>query len=164
VTSDEAALPEPRPACYGQLMLVRDLMSPEVVTLGRDETLAIADRIMTLGRIRHMPVLDDDGRLCGLVSQRDLFRGALATALGLGGSEQLRVLGSILVREVMVPDPFTATPGMPLSQAAELMLHRKIGCLPVVEGDRLVGILTEADFVAYLARVSSAAGEPGETQ
>lgn len=141
-------------------MLVRDLMSPEVVTLGRDETLVIADRIMSLGRIRHMPVVTDDGRLCGLVSQRDLFRGALATALGIVGSDQMRLLGSILVREVMTPEPFTATPEMPLSQAAELMLLHKIGCLPVVEGDRLVGILTEGDFVAYMARVSARAGEP----
>jgi CBS domain-containing protein len=132
-------------------MLVRDLMSTEVVTLDRDETLDIADRIMSLGRIRHMPVLDGDGRLCGVVSQRDLFRGALATALGLPPATQARLLGAILVREVMAADPVTTAPDTPLTQAAEVMLHRKIGCLPVVDGDRLVGILTEADFVAYLA-------------
>jgi CBS domain-containing protein len=55
-----------------------------------------------------MPVVDDDGRLCGLVSQRDLFRGALATALGLAKSAQAKILGALLVREVMTPDPITA--------------------------------------------------------
>src|SRR5688572_20731371 len=66
-------------------MLVGDLMTRELVTLSQAETLSIADRIMALGRIRHMPVVDDDGRLVGLISQRDLFRGALARAIGLGG-------------------------------------------------------------------------------
>ncbi|HTE53730.1 MAG TPA: CBS domain-containing protein [Kofleriaceae bacterium] len=126
-------------------------MSAEVVTLGRDETLDIADRIMSLGRIRHMPVVDGDGRLCGVVSQRDLFRGALATALGLPRATQARLLGALLVREVMNPEPITTTPDTPLTEAAEVMLHRKVGCLPVLDGDRLVGILTEADFVAHLA-------------
>jgi len=132
-------------------MLVRDLMAAEVVTLGRDETLDIADRIMSLGRIRHMPVVDEDGRLCGLVSQRDLFRGALATAIGLARSAQAQILGALLVGEVMTPDPITTTPDTPLDEAAAVMLRRKIGCLPVVEGDRLVGIITEADFVAHVA-------------
>jgi CBS domain-containing membrane protein len=132
-------------------MLVRDLMSDEVVTLGRDETLDIADRIMSLGRIRHMPVLDADGRLCGLVSQRDLFRGALASAIGLARSAQARLLGALLVRDVMTPDPLTTTPDTPVAEAAGVMLRRKIGCLPVLQDGRLVGILTEADFVAHVA-------------
>jgi CBS domain-containing membrane protein len=132
-------------------MLVRDLMSDEVVTLGRDETLDIADRIMSLGRIRHMPVLDADGRLCGLVSQRDLFRGALASAIGLARSAQARLLGALLVRDVMTPDPLTTTPDTPVTEAAGVMLRRKIGCLPVLQDGRLVGILTEADFVAHVA-------------
>ena len=132
-------------------MLVRDLMSDEVVTLGRDETLDIADRIMSLGRIRHMPVLDEQGQLCGLVSQRDLFRGALATAIGLAKAAQARLLGALLVRDVMTPDPLTTTPDTPVTEAAEVMLRRKIGCLPVLQDGRLVGILTEADFVAHVA-------------
>lgn len=136
----------------GGFMRVRDLMSSEVVTLERDETLDIADRIMSLGRIRHMPVLDADGRLCGVVSQRDLFRGALASAVGLPKAAQARLLGALLVRDVMAADPVTTTPDTPLKEAAAVMLHRKIGCLPVLDGGKLVGILTEADFVAHLAR------------
>lgn len=137
-------------------MLVRDLMSAEVVTLERGETLDIADRIMSLGRIRHMPVVDADGRLCGLVSQRDLFRGALARAIGLARSAQDRLLGALLVQDVMTAEPFTTTPETPLGEAAALMLLRKIGCLPVIDGDRrLVGIITEADFVAHVASLNA---------
>ena len=133
-------------------MKVRDLMSSDVVTLHSSETLDIADRIMALGRIRHMPVLNENDELVGIVSQRDLFRGALASALGYGKAEQARVLGQLLVKEVMTAEPVTIGADASLADAAGLMLKRKIGCLPVVEGDRLVGLITEADFVAHVAR------------
>ena len=134
---------------------VSDLMSREVVTLDRNETLDLADHIMSLGRIRHMPVLDEDGTLCGVVSQRDLFRGALATALGYGAVAQSKLLAALQVKEVMTTELFTATPDMPIEDAAGVMLHHKIGCLPVLEGDRLVGLITEADFVKHVAELSA---------
>ena len=136
-------------------MFVRDLMSSEVVTLERNDKLGLADQIMNLGRIRHMPVLDEDGRLCGVVSQRDLFRGALATALGYGTVAQQKILDSLLVKEVMATEPATAAPDTPIAEAAAVMQRRKIGCLPVVDDTgKLVGILTESDFVSHVARTS----------
>lgn len=132
-------------------MRVRDLMSPEVTTLGRNDALSIADDVMRLGRIRHLPVVDDDGQLVGIVSQRDLFRGALARALGYGAHAQQKLLGQLLVKEVMTNDPVTIGPDAPLAEAARLMLERKIGCVVVVEGGRVVGILTESDFVKRFA-------------
>lgn len=127
---------------------VRDLMTPEVATLNRNDRLSLADDVMRLGRIRHMPVLDDDGTtLCGIVSQRDLFRGALASALGYGQRAQTKVLDSLLVKEVMTTDPITIGPDAPIREAAALMLQRKVGALLVVEHGQLLGILTEADFV-----------------
>jgi CBS domain-containing protein len=131
---------------------VSDLMTRQVATLQRNDKLSIADQVMQLGRIRHMPVLDEDGQLAGVVSQRDLFRGSLAKAFGYGTSAQKRVLDTITVKEVMATDPITATPEQPLAEAAALMLERKIGCLPVVEDGKLVGILTESDFVGWFAR------------
>ena len=59
-------------------MRVQDLMSTDVATLQRNDKLSIADDVMRLGRIRHLPVVDEDGRVVGVLSQRDLFRGALA--------------------------------------------------------------------------------------
>jgi CBS domain-containing protein len=134
---------------------VRDLMTGEVATLQRNDKLSIADQVMQLGRIRHMPVLDEDGQLCGVVSQRDLFRGSLAKAFGYGSVAQKRVLDTIAVKEVMATEPATVTPDQPLADAAALMLERKIGCLPVVQDGKLVGILTESDFVAWFARGQS---------
>jgi CBS domain-containing membrane protein len=134
---------------------VRDIMTREVTTLKRNDQLSLANDIMQLGRVRHLPVLEDDGRLAGILSQRDLFRGALAHALGYGQHAQRKVLDSLLVKEVMSSDVITAGPDMPLVEAARVLLERKIGCLPVVEGEQLVGILTEADFVATFARKGS---------
>lgn len=129
-------------------MKVRDLMSAEVATVRRNDQLLIADDLMRLGRIRHTPVLDDDTEeVVGVLSQRDLFRGALARALGYGQHAQQKVLGMLLVKDVMTTDPVTVRPDAALAEAARLMLERKIGCLPVVEDGKLVGILTESDFV-----------------
>ena len=131
---------------------VKDIMVREVATLNRNDELSLADDVMRLGRIRHLPVLDEDsGELVGIVSQRDLFRGALVRAFGYGETAQRRVMKTIPVKEVMTTEPVTIAPGASLSDAARLMLDRKIGCLPVVESDALVGILTEADFVALAA-------------
>ncbi len=132
---------------------VRDVMTAEVTTLKRNEKLTLADDLMHLGRIRHLPVLDDDGeQLVGIVSQRDLFRSALAKALGYGESAQRKLLDTFSVKEVMITDVITTTPDTPLIEAARVLMEHKIGCLPVVENGRLVGILTEGDFVAMVRR------------
>lgn len=132
---------------------VRDVMTPHVTTLKRNDKLTIADDVMRLGRIRHLPVLDDDGQeVVGILSQRDLFRGSLARALGYGEHAQRKVLDTLVVKEVMTSDVVTTSPDTPLAEVARVMLKQRIGCLPVVEGGRLVGIVTEADFVALIAR------------
>src|SRR5216684_2968710 len=105
---------------------VRDVMTLEVTTLKRNDKLTLADDIMHLGRIRHLPVLDDDGQqLVGIVSQRDLFRGALATPLGYGQSAQRKLLGSLLVKEVMSTDVITIGPDTLLAEAARVLVERK---------------------------------------
>jgi len=132
---------------------VRDVMTPDVTTLKRNDKLTLADDIMNLGRIRHMPVLDDDEQqVVGLVSQRDLFRGALARALGYSKHAQRKIMDTLSVKEIMTTDVITTSPDTPLVEAARVLAERKIGCLPVVEDGHLVGILTEGDFVAMVAR------------
>ena len=138
---------------------VRDVMSREVKTLRRNDQLTLADDLMKQERIRHLPVLDDDGEaVVGILSQRDMFRGALAHALGYGETAQRRMLGLLVVKEVMTSQVVTVAPDAPLSDAARTMVERKIGCLPVVDGGKLAGILTESDFVALLARRERVAG------
>ncbi|HYL57629.1 MAG TPA: CBS domain-containing protein [Candidatus Acidoferrales bacterium] len=132
---------------------VKDLMATDVTSLKRNEKLSLADDLMNLGRIRHLPVLDDDGEtLVGIVSQRDLFRGALAQAIGYAQHARRKLLNTLLVKDVMTTDVTTTTPETPLVEAARVLIERKIGCLPVLDNGRLVGILTEGDFVALFAR------------
>jgi CBS domain-containing protein len=131
-------------------MKVKDIMTKNPATLGRNETLDVADDIMTLGRIRHMPVVDE-GRLVGVVSQRDLFRSAVASALGYGGKAQRTITKTIRVKEVMSEPVITISPDTSIKEAARRMMESKIGCLPVVENDQLVGLVTETDILRYVA-------------
>lgn len=126
-------------------------MTRGVVTLGPNDKLTTADDVMRLGRIRHMPVVDD-GELVGIVSQRDLFRGTLLRALGYGRGVEDRVLDAMFVKDAMTTEVATVGPDTPLAEAAGLMLERKIGCLVVADEGELLGILTEADFVAMAAK------------
>ena len=140
---------------------VRELMTKEVVTLEANEALGVADDVMGLARIRHMPVIDEDGLVIGLVSQRDLFRGALARALGYGEFAQKKLLGIMRVKEVMTTHVVTIAASTPLIEAATLMIDKKIGCLVVVDQDKLVGILTESDFVKLaVATATDESGSP----
>jgi CBS domain-containing protein len=131
---------------------VRDLMSHPVRTLERNDILSNADSVMHNERIRHLPVLDEAGRLVGIISQRDLFLNALVRALGYGTMARDRSFRSIAVKEVMTEDVVTTTPETPITAAAQMMVDRKIGCLPVVESNTLVGILSESDIVSAVAR------------
>ena len=129
---------------------VGDVMSAGVSTLGRNDKLSIAEDLMKQERIRHLPVIDDDGDLCGIITQRDMFRSALVRALGFGSRAEDQILNTIVVKEVMTDKVQTTTPSTPLAEAARLMIERKIGCLPVIDGDRLVGMLSEGDFVKLM--------------
>jgi CBS domain-containing membrane protein len=132
---------------------VRDVMTAQVTTLKRNDKLTLPNDVMQLGRIRHLPVLDDDDeQLAGIVSQRDLFRGALAQALGYGQHASRKLLDTFAVKDIMATDVITTSPDTPLVDAARVLMERKIGCLPVVDKGRLVGIITEGDFVALVAR------------
>jgi len=138
-----------------EMTRVKDLMTRDATTLRRNEKLTLADDVMHLGRVRHLPVLDEEGKLAGIVSQRDLFRGALAQVLGYGAHARRKLLDTLQVKDVMATEVSVTTPETPIAEAARVLLERKIGCLPVVENDRLVGILTESDFVACVAREQS---------
>jgi CBS domain-containing membrane protein len=130
---------------------VRDVMTREVRTLGPNDRLALADELMKQGRFRHVVVVDE-GRVCGVLSQRDIFHGALAWSLGQGRKAHEQLLAATPVKDVMATRVVSVDPDAPLAEAAALLREHKIGCLPVVAGDALVGVLTEGDFLALLAR------------
>lgn len=128
---------------------VRDMMTQNPATLERNETLDLAESVMNLGRIRHMPVVDD-GKLVGIVSQRDLFRSALITALGFGRKVTSALIKTIKVKEIMTEKVITISPNASIKDAARQMMDKKIGCIPVVEGDQLIGLVTETDMLRYV--------------
>lgn len=130
---------------------VADVMSPDVKTLGRNDKLASADDIMKQNRIRHLPVVDQDGNLCGIISQRDLFRGMLLRTLGYGTHLEQKMLDTHAIKEAMVDHVHTTTPDASLKEAAQLMITHKVGCLPVLDNGKLVGIITEENFLKLFA-------------
>jgi CBS domain-containing protein len=124
-------------------------MAQNPATLDRNETVDLADSIMNLGRIRHMPVVDD-GKVVGILSQRDLFRSALIVALGFGRRTTSALIKTIKIKEIMTEHVITITPDVAAKDAARLMIDKKIGCLPVVENEKLIGLITETDILRYV--------------
>ncbi len=127
-------------------MKVKDVMVKEVATLDVNDELSLANDIMRLGRIRHLSVVDGP-RLVGIVSERDLFRSSLAQALGYGTKATRDLMKTLRIKDIMVAQVVTIAPETDLKDAVQLMVNKKIGCLPVVEGDRLVGLITETDIL-----------------
>jgi len=130
---------------------VRDLMTPGVVSVRPEDSVAVAYELMLDNRFRHLVVIDRDGDLVGLLTHRDLLRHSLIERAELPVSLQCTVMRRILVEEVMTSEVETAEAGQLLAEAALTMFQNKYGCLPVVEGSRVVGILTESDFVRFFA-------------
>jgi len=132
---------------------VRDLMTSRVFSVRPDDDLEGLYDLLDERHIRHVPVVDAEGDLVGLVTQRDLARSALGPQDAVPLSMMQEMLRRRRVREIMATEVESVEPDESLKTAAEMLLENKIGCLPVVEGEHLVGILTESDFVRrYMER------------
>jgi CBS domain-containing membrane protein len=133
-------------------MQVGDLMSKEVVTLGESDVLVSAEELMGLRRFRHLPVVDKQGGLVGILTRRDIL------AASLPGDTATRVQklvhsATVKVSEIMHRQVESVSVSSDLAAAARLMASKKIGCLPVTDEGKVVGILTEADFVRMAAHL-----------
>ena len=129
-------------------MRIRDIMKTEVVTLQANEQLSVASDIMHLARIRHLPIVQGD-QLVGIISQRDLYKASLSSLLGYDYAENRDHLKKVAIKDVMMKRVATIGPDAEIAEAGCIMLAKKIGCLPVVEGSRLVGMVTETDILEY---------------
>lgn len=118
---------------------VSDAMTRDPLTVTPRADAAHALGMMRERKIRHLPVVDDDGELIGIVSERDLLRNALIDEEEQGIHSRIELF--------YTRDPETIEEDAPLADAARTLLDNKFGCLPVMKGHDLVGILTEADFV-----------------
>jgi CBS domain-containing protein len=138
---------------------ISEIMRTQFVTLKTEDRLDLADDVMKLGRIRHMPVLEGE-RLVGVVSQRDLLAASLSRALDFDPSHRRSFLKSVAVEEVMARDVVTTVPDTSIGEAALLMIRRKIGCLPVVNDKGApVGLVTETDLLRSAYGVGEAESE-----
>ena len=138
--------------------IVGQLMTRELFTIHPEDVIDLAASMMEWEHIRHVPVEDDEGNLVGVLSHRALLR-AFARRKPSDTPPA--------VRDVMNADPVTVTPDTTTLEAIRLMRQRRVGCLPVVEGDTLVGIVTERDFMKIAGRMleehlRKATSDPGE--
>ncbi|HSD45288.1 MAG TPA: CBS domain-containing protein [Pyrinomonadaceae bacterium] len=138
---------------------VGQFMTTDLFTVKPDDVVDLAASVMDWRHVRHVPVEDEEGRLVGLVTHRALLR---LMTMG-GGSRSAGENQAITVREVMVTNPVTVTPSTPSLEAIETMRRNRVGCLPVVEGNELVGIVTSYDFLEASARLfEQHLGSPAE--
>lgn len=128
---------------------IHEMMESRVITVGEGERLTVAEETMRRNGIRHLPVIDAEGRLVGLFTQRDLLR-ILPSRLREQDPLDLGILGNYLLKEVMSRNVATLSPNNTLSEAVTLMWNKKYGCVPIVdEGRRVVGILTAIDILHF---------------
>lgn len=139
-------------------LLVQDLMTQPVKTVAPTSPLREVIQLMEANRIRHVAVVGDSGRLLGLISHRDVLRSQEGSLSGALSSEQAHMNRWIEARWVMTKDVRTVHRETPALEAALILRSNAYGCVPVVDDGRLVGILTDSDFVEYAIQTLS---DPG---
>ena len=127
-------------------MLVKERMSPNPITIRPDLPVPEAQAIMKREKIHHLPVVDRDGKLVGIVAEKDLLYASPSPATTLSVYEIASLLSKLAVEKVMSKKPVTVTEDVPLEEAARIMADQNIGGLPVMRGSTLVGIITESDL------------------
>lgn len=141
-------------------MRVRDHMTPDPVVLGPEDTLRHARDLIRDNGLRRFPVVEN-GKLVGIVTDRDVRQADISSEVVQERRYVDYILERILVGGIMTPDPITVAPDTPVAEAAALILANRIGGLPVVSGDELVGIITETDLIkALIAMLESPPGAP----
>ncbi len=127
-------------------MFVRDRMTKHPLTISEEDSVSEAHRYMEEQKIRHLPVVDKTGKLVGIIAEDDLLKAEPSSATSLSVWEIHSLLTKVKVKSVMIRDVITTTEDTPIEEAAHLMLEHKIGSLPVMRGNQLVGIITESDM------------------
>ena len=139
-------------------MTIRELMSGGLITVRRETPVLEARDLMVKERIRHLLVTEAGGLLLGIVTDRDIRLNLPSRATSLSVWEINHLLTKLTVGEVMTQSVIAIGPDRPARDGAQLMLHHKIGALPVLEDGHLVGIITETDVVRAFVRATAPAG------
>lgn len=141
-------------------MLILDFMTPNPVTIGPDTSHHEAVRLMRDKGFRRLPVVDKAGNLIGIVVEKDLLSTQPSPVTSLSIWEVHNLMSKLKVEDFMSSPVYTARAECPIEDAATIMVRHRIGCLPVMEGERLVGIITETDIFKVLTKMM-AGGEEG---
>jgi CBS domain-containing membrane protein len=128
-------------------------MTTMLITLEPLDSLKTARETMAGYRIRHLPIVTGDMEFVGLLSQRDILMASISRFADLDLKVRDQIESGIPIAEVMTTEVVTVSPNTPLTQAGDLLLEHKFGCLPVLEHGKLHGILTETDFVKLALRL-----------
>lgn len=138
-------------------MLVREFMTKEVTSLQETDSLMDARMVYMRSSFRHLPVLKGK-QVVGVVTEHDVRQHTPSMMSGVSPEDYNRALETTPVSRAMTRDPVTVRPDQPVFEAANLLYARRFGCLPVVENDELVGIVTTTDMLRLLAQVISERG------
>jgi acetoin utilization protein AcuB len=134
------------------MMFVRDYMTPNPITVEPDISYPEAMGILRRKKVRRLPVVEQ-GRLVGIVVEEDLLSNQPSPATTLSIHEMYALLERLRVRQIMSRPVITVEGVCPVEEAARVMVENKIGCLPVMDGEKLVGIITETDIFKTLVEV-----------
>ena len=127
-------------------MLVKERMTRHPITITPDVSLHDALRIMREEKVRRLPVLDKNGKLVGIVLEKDLLYASPSPATSLSVYELNYLVARIKIEDLMSREVITIEEDCPLEEAARIMVDNNIGGLPVMRGDKLVGMITESDL------------------
>ena len=137
-------------------MLVKNRMSQPVITVDPDTPIMDALNLMKTRSIRRMPVVDKHGKLIGIVSDKDLLNAGPSDATSLSVWEINYLIGKIKVKQVMTRAVLTVEGDTPIEEAARIMVDNKVGGLPVMAGDEIIGVITESDLFKILLELMGA--------
>lgn len=140
-------------------MLIKDQMTPDPICGHPEMPVTEAQKLMQENRVRHLPILDTDKKLVGLITLRSLMN-AVPPDLGKFSPFVVNyVLAKLKARNIMVKDVITISEDIALEEAARIMADKKIGCLPVMRGDELVGIISDNDLFTIMVGLLGARRE-----
>jgi len=140
---------------------VRDYMSSPVTTVPHDAQLLEAALTLRRTGFRHLAIVDGE-KLVGIITDRDIARFAPSMLTNISPEEYNAIFENTPLAKVMTRNPLTVNPSTPVREAVKMLHNRKLGCLPVVEGEKLVGIVTVSDMLSFLYRLITGETPPSE--
>ncbi len=135
-------------------VLVKHIMTSRVVTFFPEQSLTLAEEVMRLHGFRHLPVVDADQRLLGMVTNRDVLGAKVSSVRDVSDTTRDLIESKVLVRDIMSVELWSVRPDSRASAAGTMLIDHRFSCLPVTDDDgKLIGLVTEGDFLRCAIRM-----------